>query len=256
MHKRFFSLSFFLILLGLALSMQAQNNTARPVPPQKKPVRGGERFDVIFSRGILFSFGLPDSVPINPSRSGPLSVGFAYNIPLGRITALRIEPMVTWQKITYRKTTEKTFPTADTTSDLILEKQRMFYAELPLAVKFNIRRNADAKVSFYLEGGWLTGYNLASSFKTRREIDQPVNPVGTSRTKITEKVQDIEGLESFRYGPFFRLGTRFVAFNFFYRLSHIFDQDATYTRIDNNGNTITGKFPKFYPLELSFMFVF
>jgi hypothetical protein len=243
MSKKITLLTFLaMMLFGFGLSY-AQDNTAMKIN-KKLPVSGGEKTDFIFTRS--FPVGeMPESVPLNNSRSGIWSFGISYGFPIGKTVEFKLEPRASWHKMYFKPTPAKTFPTSDVSEELIYEKQRAFYVEVPVGFKFKLARNADDKYKFHLEGGFSFGFNAGSTFKSRREVDLDGN--GQFESKMTTKVHRIQELNSLRYGPYARIGTNWIAIYGFYRMTDIFDPSKKIG--DDTSGTDYPMFPK---LELGF----
>lgn len=244
--KRYNLLSLFALLILFSTSVRAQDNSAVKIK-DKLPVTGGEKTDLTFTRSLII--GSVDSVPFDVTRSGTYSLGIGYGIPLGRSVEIKFEPRVTWLKIFYRPVAEKNFPSQGTDSSLVYEKQRSFYLELPVGLKFKLARNADDRYKILLEGGFSFGLNLGSTAKIRREVDQDLN--GTFDTRQTLKVHKIPDINALRYGPYVRVGTNWISIYAFYRMTEIFDPEETFGEDPTTG--LGGRaYPKFPQIEFGF----
>lgn len=227
-------------LWSLSQPVLAQDSTAVNQPgrdPEARlRIRGGERIDFVFTRGILLRGDLPAQYPMDPGRSGSYSLGMALGLHFGRGLAMRFEPRLTWHNVFYSQTPEKTYPT-DSNGLFLFEKERGFYIEMPIGFKFNLARNTKDKVRLYLELGAQGGILAGSMYKRRSLL--------ADGTKYTEKFHDVPGLNPLRYGFYGRIGTKIFAAHVFYRISEIFLQEGGGTSL-----------PDFHNLELGFAFVF
>ena len=245
MKNKLLILSILAIVLSGWMPSYAQDNNAIKIN-DKLPVSTGEKTDFIFTRSILI--GSVAGAPFDVSRSGAYSIGVGYGIPIGKTLEIKLEPRASWHKLYFKPQADKTFPTAGTDSSLIYEKLRAFYVEVPLGLKFKLARNTDDKYKLLLEAGFSFGFNAGSTAKTRRKIDIDGN--GTLDTKVTTKVHDIPELNALRYGPYARIGTNWITFYGFYRLTDIFDPSKKI------GDDISGTaYPAFPQVEIGFSIV-
>lgn len=219
---------------------QTSDNEAIKVDPIA-PITAGEKFDLIFQRNVLLANGMPDSVPVDPTRSGSISLGFSYGIPLGKFLAFKFEPRMTWHTLHFSPTGTKTFPSVGD-SLLVWERQRNTFLETAAGFKLNLVRNAEDKVKLFLEAGAFGGYQLGNWMKVRREAD-----LGSNRTvRVTSKYDPVENTQKLRYGLYGRFGTNWIALVVQYRMSDIFRQQGTTYLFP--GTTYT--YPKFSKLEI------
>jgi hypothetical protein len=237
---RIFRLLPIMILLALGLRAQAQENEAQPIENDIR-ISSGEKFDFIFTRGLLVpGANLPaDTAPLYTSTSGSYSFGFGFGIPLKKAVAIRLEPRLTWHNLNFQQNANKTFPT-DSGNVFVYERIRSFYAEMPLGLRFNLARNTEDKVRLFTEVGFSGGLLLSSAAKSR---------TGTGIDRVTVKRHDVWGMNRLRYGPYFRFGTNWIAFHAAYRMTPIFDENKRY--LEPKSQT-AAPFPKFPKLELGF----
>ncbi len=213
--------TFFSLFILMLLSSNAFGQTTPPLKVDKKiPVTGNENFDFIFTRSVMI--GNVPTARIEGTRSGAYSFGIGYGLPVGKALLLKFEPRITWFKLYYQSGQEdKWLPSADTSATLISEKQRVSYLEVPVSLKFKLARNLVDRYKLLLEAGFNFGWKLGSTSKVRRYSD--VDSVGTFiGPKITTKVNAIEDLSMFRFGPYARLGTNWLSVYGFYRMSEVF----------------------------------
>jgi hypothetical protein len=241
----FFTLGW--LLLGSTIAMAQpdtldQDNNALKVD-KKIPVTGSEKVDFIFNRSLLV--GGIQGVPFEVSRSGTYSVGVGYGIPMGKSLEFKFEPRLLWHKLYFISSTGKWFPSTDTSETLIYEKQRVSYFEVPVALKFKLARNLVDKYKLLIEMGFVFGRRLGSTAKERHwtGVGDDGNLVGP---KVTTKTNRIEDLSKYRYGPFARIGTSWISFYGFYRLSDIF---RPYRQHDNDDGT-SRAYPNFGKVEV------
>jgi hypothetical protein len=249
MNKIFLAtLLFFLGAIGTAFT---QADAGLKIE-KKIPVTGSEKFDFVFTRSVLV--GKSVDAPFNASRSGAYSFGIGYGIPIGKSLEFKFEPRVLWHKMYFSNTTDKWFPSSDSSATLVYEKQRISYFEVPVALKFKLARSKVVdektdetkvgKYKFLFEMGFVFGRRLGSTYKTRHysggTLSAPVLP------RITVKTNRIDDLAPFRFGPYVRIGTSWLSAYGFYRLS---DPFLGYRRF-NNGDGSSRAYPNFTKLEL------
>ncbi|MBP6489088.1 MAG: outer membrane beta-barrel protein, partial [Ilumatobacteraceae bacterium] len=216
------------------------DNEAEPIQNDIR-ISSGEKFDFIFTRGLLVpGAGLPsDTAPLLTSSSGSYSFGFGFSIPLKKAAAIRFEPRLTWNSLNFQQTPEKTFPT-DSGNVFVYERVRSFYGEMPLGIRFNLARNDEEKVRLFTELGFSAGYLFSSASKAR---------TGTGIDRVTVKRHDVWGMNRTRLGPYFRFGTNWIAFHASYRMTNVFNDNKRY--LDPKSQTAV-PFPHFPKLEMGF----
>lgn len=230
------------LLFGCGFLLKAQNDNEGIKINPEQTISAGEKFDIIFQRGILVNVGMADSVPIDPTHSGTVSLGFSYGIPLGRPVAFKFEPRVTWHTVHYKPEPQKRFPSIGD-SALVYEKHRNVYLEMGAGFKFNLIRNAENTVKLFLETGGFGGYQISNFYKIRTERLDGNNEV----FRHTAKYHTVEGTEKLRYGLYGRLGTNWIALLVQYRLSDIFTDKPTQTYLFPG---VDYTYPKISPLEI------
>jgi hypothetical protein len=219
-----------------------QNNEA-PRVKEKIRVTGGEKTDFIFTR--TFMVGQADSlVPFGVSRSGAYTVGVGYGIPIGKVLELKLEPRATWHKIYFKPSPDKWFPSALNDSSLVYEKQRIFYLEMPIGLKFKLARNAVEKYQVLLEGGFSAGVNFGGALRTRINVD--TNSDGIFDGRVTSKLTRVGEWNRFRFGPYARFGLRYVSIYGFYRMTSLYRVGKRF----NETSTTTRDYPNFPKLEI------
>lgn len=228
----------------IALSAQSSSENEALRVNDRVPVAGSEKTDLIFSR--TFFVGTVDGVDFDQARSGSYSLGIGYGIPIGKSVEIKFEPRATWQKIVFRQFSDSTkyFPSSSMGAEMIYEKLRAFYVEVPVGVKLKLARNAEDKYKLLLEGGFSFGFNSGSTFKSRFSVDADDDP-NDMESRATVKVNNFQGFSSLRYGPYGRIGTNWISIYGFYRLSDVFDDSMMFST--PNGDVA---FPKFPALEL------
>jgi hypothetical protein len=217
-----------------------------PLKVDKKiPVTGSEKMDFVFTRSVLVG-GTVQGGSYEVARSGAYSFGISYGIPISKSLELNVEPRVLWHKLVFANgAADKWFPSSDSSSTLIYEKQRISYLELPLAFKFKLARNNANRYRVLLEMGFVSARRIGSTFKTRHY--QSVDSGGGSQPpKITWKTNRIVDLNDWRFGPFMRLGTSWGSLYGFYRMTNIFSKDKYFVNPDGT----TRAYPSFSKFEL------
>lgn len=232
---------------GLSLTLFAQSPAAIKVD-KKIPVSGNENFDFIFTRSVMV--GNVDSAAFEATRSGCYSLGIGYGLPIGKTLLLKFEPRVTWFKTYFNRTgTDKWFPSSDTDSTLIYEKQRVAYLEVPVSFKLKLARNNVERYKLLFEAGFVFGARLSGTAKTKHFSSISAN--GTLQgPKITVKTGGIQDQNRFRYGPFARIGTNWVSLYGFYRMSDVFRTDRQFQLPSG----ATRAYPSFPRLEVGITF--
>lgn len=241
------ALFFTLCLLLLTFSWShSQDNNALKVD-KKIPVTGSEKFDIVFTRSI--PIGKVQGVPYEVTRSGTYSIGMSYGIPMGKSLELKFEPRLLWHKLLFTAAEDKWFPSSDTSETLIYEKQRVSYFEVPVALKFKLARNLLDKYRFLMEMGFVFGRRLGSTSKTRHysDVDSMGNVLGP---KITVKINRIDHLNPFRFGPFLRIGTNWASVYAFYRMSDLFQPNRKFLDPYAPPFAIRVPYPHFSKLEI------
>ena len=231
------------VLMWVGSQIQAQNNEAIKIE-DKLPVSSGEKTDITFTRALLI--GSADGAPFENARSGVYSVGIGYGIPIGgKVLELKIEPRATWHKLYFEQDTARWFPMRgiDTSVTRVYEKMRAFYIEMPVGLKFKLARNAEDKYKLLIEAGFSIGFNTGSTSKIRNEHDSDGD--GTLDTKQTIKTHSVPDVNRWRYGPYFRFGTNWGSLYGFYRMSELFDPNATF-----NSEGTERSYPAFPQIEI------
>lgn len=209
------------------------------------PVDPPRRFSLVFTRSFLLGNG-PDTVSINGGGSGTFSIGGGIKVPLVKETlGLRITPGVSWTSYQYDQTERKTFPTIPDSLkyDLTQEKHRLTTLDMGLGVYINLSKDEDDDPKFYAELGGYAGFLMGASYKTKYTN-------GTGQ-RVRERVRDLEKVseefERFRYGIYARLGYKWAALHFSYRLTDVFDE---FTNDFLKPKDVDGfKNPKIPPIE-------
>ncbi|MEM7369389.1 MAG: porin family protein [Bacteroidota bacterium] len=263
--KHIICLLLFVSILFSLLVGQVKPTPPAPIPPpdteQPDPMEsmdadevavkvGDDRprnFSLVFNRGLMLTGSSPDSVPLNGNSSGTYSIGGGIRIPLIKdAVRLRLTPSISWTHFSYDQTNLKTFPTvADSLpQQLTLEKHTLIFGELPLGVIFNLSRDEDGDPRFFVEAGGYVGYLLGANYKTRFKDSEGL--------RVKNKRRDLEGIESeferLRYGLYGRVGYKWAALYFSYRLSDVFDE---FTNPSLRPTAFEGyKNPKIPPMEV------
>ena len=186
-----------------------------------------------------------DSVPYDISRSGTYSIGIGYGFSIFRGLELKIEPRATWHKLFFRPEGDRWFPAASPDTAVIYQKQRAFYVEMPVGLKFKLFRNkVSDRYQVLMEAGFSTGVNLGSASKTRSEVNVDSDP--ELEGKLTRKVNKVADLNLLRYGPYLRVGTRYVSVFALYRLTDLYRSDRSF----QVSPTQSRSYPRFPHLEI------
>jgi hypothetical protein len=230
------------VLSSAALAQVPADNEA-PRVKEKIRVTSGEKTDFTFTR--TFMIGEPDSlVPFGASRSGAYSLGIGYGIPIGKVLEFKFEPRATWHKTYFKESPGKWFPSSLNDSTLVYEKQRIFYLELPVGLKFKFARNQAAKYQVLLETGFSAGMNFGGALRTRTLIDSDGD--GEFDGRMTSKLTRTGEWNRFRFGPYARFGLRYVSIYGFYRMTSLYRVGRKF----NDTPTTSRPYPNFPQLEL------
>lgn len=242
----------FLILLMSSLCFTgayAQKNRKERGESGKFKIRRGEKFDFVFNRTIIVPLNMPDSVAMDATGSSSTFVGFSFNLPLGKKIALKAEPGINWQRITYDgSNSEKYFPRDAEFTDYIWERHKGVFAECALGIRFNLKRNFDDKVKLFAELGGSGGIMVSSSYKRR-------GYPGTG-SLYTERFHNEPNLRPYRYGSYLRFGTNWGTFYAYYRFSEVY-KEGLYRHPDYfQTSGLEVAYPLISPLELGFSLLF
>lgn len=232
-----------LCVAGGAAVAQAPEDNEAPRVKEKIRVTGSEKTDFIFTR--TFMVGAADSlVPFSVSRSGAYTLGIGYGFPIGKVLELKLEPRATWHKTYFKSSPDKWFPSALNDSSLVYEKQRIFYLELPVGLKFKMARNAVEKYQILLETGFSAGVNFGGALRTRTSVDTDYDGVFDGR--VTSKLTRAGEWNRFRFGPYARFGLRYVSIYGFYRMTSLYRVGRKFS----DTPTTSRPYPNFPKLEI------
>ena len=256
MNRFYLPVLIFVLFIGLCnLAFgQGKENERKRGETGKIEVKRGEKFDFVFNRTAIIPINTPDSVAFDASRSSSSFLGISFNLPIGKTkaVALKVEPGVTWQRITYDGNNEnKYFPLLfrspqDTTRKYLWERHKGIFAETALGIRFNLYRNVDDKVKLFAEIGGSGGYMFASSYKRRS-----ISP--TNGKFVTEKFHKERSLRPYRYGAYFRFGTNWGSIYTYYRFSDVYE-DGPYRHPDLDFREVDH--PNIGRLEIGFSLLF
>lgn len=202
---------------------EEDNSTADTVVRRRgqMQVRAGEKFDFYFNRGFLASPSGVDSVPY-AFTSGTVNLGMSFNLVLNRKITLKLQPGVAWFRMNFDQTQGKRFP-SDSANTYSMERMRSTYVELPVTVAYTWLRNENDRLIAYVEAGASVGYLIETMYKFRQ-------PTGQPGQEFTGKIEGIPNYAQWRYGLHARIVYKFLGFTVFYRLSDVFQKNATYGR--------------------------
>ncbi|RMG29650.1 MAG: PorT family protein [Bacteroidetes bacterium] len=210
-----------IVLINFSLLWaHAQQQEQQEQPPSDNlPVDRPDNFDLSFSRSFLLITDEQEGVPLNAGSSGTIAIGAGAKLNLARGTfGFRIHPTISWLRYSYDQTRDKRFPSlppADTAQTLDVEKHRFTYIDVPVGFFINFTKDEDGDSQFFMEGGGFLGYRTGSAYKTRFKDE-------LQDQDIRVRVKGVKDLEDWRYGLYARLGYKWVALHFTYRLSEVF----------------------------------
>lgn len=201
---------FFFICLSFSAFAQKSDNL---------PVDRPDQVEITVIQGLLINSPQQEGIPLNAGGSGTISLGTSFKLHLAQNKmGFRIQPSVSWTRFSYEQAESKIFPSPYVESNdfqVQVEKHRLFFIDVPLGLFVNILKDEDDDPRFFLEAGGFAGYKLRSVYKTRVE-----NNLTEQETK--QLVRSVYDLENWRYGLYARLGIRWLAIHFTYRLSDVF----------------------------------
>jgi hypothetical protein len=226
-----FKIWFLIVFFPFQLIFGQDQDSTQTAKPEKKSAQvtfqgetGDEPkvFELIFSRSFLIGAGNLDSVPLSTFNSGSYRLGAGFRIPFQRNTiGLRIAPSVTWLRLVYNQSENKTFPTlADTTRpELSQERHQLTYLDLPLSFYYNITKDEDSDPLLFVEIGGYAGYMLGGNYKQRYDDGD---------LRVTQKLSGLPQLEGqferFRYGVMARVGYKWFSIYGNLRLTRVFGE--------------------------------
>lgn len=205
----------FLIFLACWLAMAP--SSAQDTRSDNLLVDRPDNIDLTLARGFLLISEEQEGVPINAGSSGTISLGLGLKLHLpGNVVGLRVNPNISWTRFAYDQTAEKQFPTeVDPDRVLSVEKHRFTFIDLPVGVFVNITKDEDGDSRFFMEAGGFVSYKTSGVYKTRYEdelLDQ----------EVRVRVRGVKDVEEWRYGVYGRIGYKWIALHFAYRLSEVF----------------------------------
>ncbi|MCI4668605.1 MAG: hypothetical protein MRZ79_10765 [Bacteroidia bacterium] len=244
-------------------SMPAQDSLTLAKKKDKRPNRNlpadpPRRFSLVFARTLMLSGSSPDSVPINATGSGTYSISGGLKFFMYRdIVGLRFAPGLSWTQITYESTNLKTFPVIkDSTSNSIdQERHTIVHGEASLSLFTNLTRDEDGDPIIFLEAGGNVGYIISANYRQRFTDDNGLRH--KEKLRDLETVEDANGSREFvplKYGVFGRVGYKWAALTFQYRLSDIFDEFTDDIFLPEN--KVGFKNPKIPPIEIGLTIFF
>ncbi|MEM9984524.1 MAG: outer membrane beta-barrel protein [Bacteroidota bacterium] len=206
-----------------------------------------KRFNLLFTRGLMLGATSLDSVPINGLGSGTfqLQAGFKLHLP-GNLVGFRLSPGITWTRLAYNQNDLKTFPTIEDSLGLSLERERhlITYLELPISVFVNITKDEDGDSELFLEAGGFVGYLLSGNYKRRYPDGNDLDVVFTERG-----LQRLDSeWEPLQYGVFGRIGYKWAAVYYRFRLTSLLDEFTNPLRRPIDSEAYRN--PPFPPMEL------
>ncbi len=210
-------------------SLAIPAETKKKLPKPRVMADPPRRFSLVFARTFMLAGSSPDSVPVSNTSSGTYSVAGGLKFFLYRdLLGLRFAPGVSWTHIAYESTNLKTFPVRKDTNLNTIDQERhvLVHGETSLSLFANLSRDEDGDPRYFVEGGGYVGYMIATNFR-RRFTDK-------NGLRHKEKLRDLETLEDeesgsrefppLKYGVFGRVGYKWAALTFHYRLSDLFDE--------------------------------
>lgn len=209
------------------------------------PVDRASNFSLIFQRGFMLVTDKVDSVNFNGGLSGSFTLATSFKINLFKNTVgLRLQPGITWIKADYAQTNANTFPSVPDSfsSSWIVssEKHRFTYLEMPIGIYVNLSKDEDGDTKAFIEAGGYFGYKMGGAYKLKYD-DTAVDEV------VTVKRTGIRDLEELRYGIYGRVGYKWIALYYSYRLTDIFQEFRTDAE---TGAATSFKYPKYPEMEL------
>lgn len=181
-----------------------------------------QTIELLFNRSFLVGANRIDTVPLNTFNSGSYSLGLSFRIPLANnLVGFRLAPSISWLRLVYNQSANKTFPTlADTLGPpLDRERHQLTALDLPVSFYYNITRDEDRDPRFFLEVGGYVGYLIGANYKQRYD---------DSDIRVTNRLGQLQRLEGqferLRYGLFGRVGFKWISLYANYRLTRVFGE--------------------------------
>lgn len=231
----------FLTIIFISVLFWAQS-FAQTESPNNLPVDQPDNIDFSLTRSFLLTTNELDSVPLNAGSSGTIGLGLSFKVHLpGNTVGLRFHPGISWTRFTYEQIGTKVFPTRDTTKKS--EKHRLTFVDLGLGIFVNLSKDEDGNSRFYLEAGGYLGRRTSGIYKIRYEKEGSSPDV---ILEVKERTRGVESLEDWRYGLYGRIGYKWAALYYSYRLSEVF----TANPLDANGNPSNFERLGMPPMEL------
>jgi len=107
--------------------------------------------------------------------------------------------------------------------DIAYKKSKISLAYIDVPLEFRIKTKKHFRMAFGFKFGFLV--NAHAKYKGNRFTVDDDGTAFTDGTSVKEKQKDIRQVESFRYGPTFRIGYKWINLTAYYQLSKVFKVD-------------------------------
>ena len=117
--------------------------------------------------------------------------------------------------------------------DINYKKSKLSLAYVDVPLEFRIKTDKQFRIAF----GFKFGFNIDAhtKYKGNRMNEADDGTVSTDGVNVKEKEKDVKQIESWRYGPTFRIGYKWFNVTVYYQLSKVFKVD---------------KGPQLYPISI------
>lgn len=107
--------------------------------------------------------------------------------------------------------------------DISYKKSKLSLAYIDVPLEFRIKTDKHFRIAF----GFKFGFNIDAhtKYKGNRLIKTDDGTVDTDEVNVKEKEKDVKQIESWRYGPTFRIGYKWFNVTVYYQLSKVFKVD-------------------------------
>ena len=112
---------------------------------------------------------------------------------------------------------------ANIPDDISYQKSKISLTYIDVPIEFRIRSKKFFRIAFGFKVGYLI--NSHTKYKGNRFTVEDDGSVNSDGVNVVEKERDIKQMESWRYGPTFRIGYKWFNVTVYYQLSKLFKVD-------------------------------
>ena len=171
--------------------------------------------------------GAPDDIDLRTIHQGATAFGM-FNFQLGEgLTSfsvglgIRNHNMYSNSRIDNIKADTIHFTAVP--NDVVYKKSKVNLVYLDLPVEFKIRFESGFKLTVGFKAGW--SIDSKEKYKGDRYEEYHGSQFNGQRVGVMEKTKDIRHVETFSYGPTFRIGYKFVSLYGYYQISDVFKRN-------------------------------